>query len=137
MKNRFINIIVYSLKFVNHLYKKFSATEGVKTRKRTQLQPTSWTTIPVLVKIFKVLISELSNEIENAAAANESSEVNNFLKTQMFVFLKAYFYLLKTKIYIRFLLINLWSFKESEDDSDDENAILDRSQFVFIDLTET
>ncbi|XP_043478720.1 importin-9 isoform X2 [Leptopilina heterotoma] len=49
-------------------------TEGVKTRKRSQLQPTNWTTIPVLVKIFKVLISELSNEIENASAVNQSSE---------------------------------------------------------------
>lgn len=54
-------------------------TEGARTRKRSQLQPSSWTTIPVLVKIFKVLINELSNEIENASAANQSIEVSKLI----------------------------------------------------------
>ncbi|XP_046424857.1 importin-9 isoform X1 [Neodiprion fabricii] len=47
----------------------FAGTEaGVRTRSKAQSQPYQWTTIPLLVKIFKVIINELSNDIEAVCA---------------------------------------------------------------------
>ena len=52
----------------------------MRTRTRSQLQSPEWTNIPVLVKIFKLLINELANDIEAVSAANQSIEVSdNFL----------------------------------------------------------
>ncbi|XP_033214886.1 importin-9 [Belonocnema kinseyi] len=48
--------------------------EGMRTRTRSQLPAPHWTTIPVLVKIFKLLINELANDIEAVSAANQSIE---------------------------------------------------------------
>ncbi|XP_008544130.1 importin-9 [Microplitis demolitor] len=43
----------------------FAANDDViRTRSKAQSQPYQWTTIPVLVKIFKLIINELSNNIE-------------------------------------------------------------------------
>ena len=48
----------------------------MRTRTRSQMQSPIWTTIPVLVKIFKLLINELANDIEAVSAPNESIEVS-------------------------------------------------------------
>ncbi|XP_069141482.1 importin-9-like isoform X2 [Argopecten irradians] len=47
-------------------------TNGVRTRSKTANTPVQWTTIPVLVKIYKLLINELSNQIE-ASMSNQAS----------------------------------------------------------------
>lgn len=39
-------------------------TPGIRTRAKAKSTPDEWTTIPVLVKIYKLLINELSNAIE-------------------------------------------------------------------------
>ncbi|KAH9510177.1 Importin 9 [Bulinus truncatus] len=38
--------------------------QGIQTRSKAKNTPEQWTTIPVLVKIYKLLINELSNSIE-------------------------------------------------------------------------
>lgn len=48
----------------------------MRTRSKAAAQPYQWTTIPVLAKIFKLIINELSNDIE-AVAANQDSSVSN------------------------------------------------------------
>ncbi|XP_033341884.2 importin 9 [Megalopta genalis] len=48
--------------------------EGVRTRSKAESQPYQWTTIPVLAKIFKLIINELSNDMEAVAANQESDE---------------------------------------------------------------
>ncbi|XP_029043182.1 importin-9 isoform X1 [Osmia bicornis bicornis] len=48
--------------------------EGVRTRSKTESQPYQWTTVPVLAKIFKLIINELSNDIEAVAANQETDE---------------------------------------------------------------
>ncbi|KAL2717247.1 importin-9 [Vespula squamosa] len=51
----------------------FSGNEaGVRTRSKAEAQPFQWTTVPVLVKIFKLIINELSNDIEIINATQES-----------------------------------------------------------------
>lgn len=48
----------------------------MRTRSKAESQPYEWTTVPVLVKIFKVIINELSNDIE-AVSASQDTEVSN------------------------------------------------------------
>ena len=48
--------------------------EGVMTRSKAATQPRQWIKLPVLVKIFKLIIYELSNDIEAVAANQDSSE---------------------------------------------------------------
>ncbi|KYN23174.1 Importin-9, partial [Trachymyrmex cornetzi] len=50
--------------------------DGVRTRSKAESQPYEWTTVPVLVKIFKVIINELSNDIE-AISASQDTEVSD------------------------------------------------------------
>ncbi|XP_076177176.1 importin 9 [Ptiloglossa arizonensis] len=52
----------------------FSGNEGVRTRSKAESQPYQWTTIPVLVKIFKLIINELSNDIEAVTANQDTDE---------------------------------------------------------------
>lgn len=50
-------------------------TSGIRTRSKTANQPVQWTTIPVLVKIYKLLMNELSNQIEaNMCKAGKEDE---------------------------------------------------------------
>jgi hypothetical protein len=51
-------------------------TDGIRTRSQTQNQSPQWTNIPLLVKIYKLLVNELSNQIEaNMALEEEEEEV--------------------------------------------------------------
>ncbi|XP_024868417.1 importin-9 isoform X2 [Temnothorax curvispinosus] len=50
--------------------------DGVRTRSKAESQPYEWTTVPVLVKIFKVIINELSNDIE-VVSASQDTEVSD------------------------------------------------------------
>ncbi|XP_034939232.1 importin-9 [Chelonus insularis] len=53
----------------------FSTNEsGIRTRSKTQSQPCQWTTIPILVKIFKLIINELPNTIEFECVNNQNAE---------------------------------------------------------------
>ncbi|XP_053974223.1 importin-9 [Hylaeus anthracinus] len=52
----------------------FSGNEGVRTRSKAESQPYQWTTIPVLAKIFKLIINELANDIEAVAANQDTDE---------------------------------------------------------------
>ncbi|XP_015173193.1 PREDICTED: importin-9 [Polistes dominula] len=53
----------------------FSGNEtGVRTRSKAETQPLQWTTVPVLIKIFKLIINELANAIEVFNATQESDE---------------------------------------------------------------
>lgn len=47
----------------------------MRTRSKAESQPYEWTTVPVLVKIFKVIINELSNDIE-VVSASQDTEVS-------------------------------------------------------------
>ena len=50
----------------------------IMTRIQTQNQPPHWTNVPLLVKIYKLLVNELSNQIEaNMARDTEEDEVSN------------------------------------------------------------
>lgn len=44
---------------------------GPRTRSKAESQPQQWTSIPVLVKIFKLIINELLNGIEAVSASQE------------------------------------------------------------------
>ncbi|GLH02685.1 Importin-9 [Gryllus bimaculatus] len=52
---------------------------GTKTRSQSQNQMDHWTTIPLLVKIYKLLVNELSNAME-ASAAKTSEDLENTKK---------------------------------------------------------
>ncbi|XP_058802875.1 importin-9 isoform X2 [Phymastichus coffea] len=49
---------------------------GVKTRKKTQSSPMQWTKIPVLVKIFKLIVYELNYYLELHSADQENESDN-------------------------------------------------------------
>ncbi|GFG36391.1 hypothetical protein Cfor_01763 [Coptotermes formosanus] len=49
-------------------------TDGIRTRSQAQNQPPQWTHIPLLVKIYKLLVNELSVEIELNMARDEDEE---------------------------------------------------------------
>nr|CAB3256618.1 importin-9 [Phallusia mammillata] len=38
--------------------------EGIRTRSRTAKEPERWTVIPLLVKVYKLLVNELTNQLE-------------------------------------------------------------------------
>ena len=48
-----------------------------RTRSQKKLNPDQWTTIPLLVKIFKLLVGELSDHLENALASAQDIESEN------------------------------------------------------------
>ncbi|XP_014471469.1 PREDICTED: importin-9 [Dinoponera quadriceps] len=48
--------------------------DGVRTRSKTESRPYEWTTVPVLVKIFKVIINELSVDMEAVGATPDTNE---------------------------------------------------------------
>ncbi|XP_071759954.1 importin-9 [Centroberyx gerrardi] len=49
----------------------FSPDEGIRTRSKSAKNPERWTNIPLLVKIFKLIVNELSSVVEaNASRAN-------------------------------------------------------------------
>ncbi|KAJ9582618.1 hypothetical protein L9F63_023037 [Diploptera punctata] len=53
-------------------------SDGVRTRLQTQNQSPQWTNIPLLVKIYKLLVNELSNETEaNMARDVEENETDD------------------------------------------------------------
>jgi hypothetical protein len=49
----------------------------VRTRSKAGLHPYEWTMVPILVKIFKVIIYELANDIEAVNAAQDTETVNS------------------------------------------------------------
>ncbi|OCT91946.1 importin-9 [Xenopus laevis] len=52
----------------------FNMEEGIRTRSKTSRNPECWTTIPLLVKIYKLIINELSTVIEANATRNTEEE---------------------------------------------------------------
>ncbi|KAL6428614.1 hypothetical protein ACFW04_007913 [Cataglyphis niger] len=46
--------------------------DGVRTRSKAESQPYEWTSMPILVKIFKVIINELANDIEILNATQDT-----------------------------------------------------------------
>ncbi|XP_035243530.1 importin-9 [Anguilla anguilla] len=55
----------------------FSPGEGIRTRSKSTRNPERWTNIPLLVKIFKLIVNELSSVLEensNRAAAGDCSQ---------------------------------------------------------------
>lgn len=50
---------------------------GPKTRSQTRNQPDHWTNIPLLVKIYKLLVNELSNAMESNAAKDILEETDD------------------------------------------------------------
>ncbi|KAJ1139607.1 hypothetical protein NDU88_005976 [Pleurodeles waltl] len=52
----------------------FNMEEGIRTRSKTAKNPERWTTIPLLVKIYKLLINELSNAMEANATRQSAAE---------------------------------------------------------------
>lgn len=51
--------------------------DGVRTRSKTESRPYEWTTVPVLVKIFKVIINELSDDMEAVGATPNVSNIRS------------------------------------------------------------
>ncbi|KAK3762793.1 hypothetical protein RRG08_040490 [Elysia crispata] len=49
-------------------------TPGIRTRAKAKSTPEEWTTIPVLVKIYKLLINELSNAIEERLTQTQADD---------------------------------------------------------------
>lgn len=51
-----------------------NANEGIRTRSKSAANPDQWTEIPVLVKIYKLMIHELSNCLDHATAHKDEDE---------------------------------------------------------------
>ncbi|CAI9717889.1 importin-9-like isoform X1 [Octopus vulgaris] len=47
---------------------------GIRTRSQRNKTPTQWTRVPVLVKIYKLIVNELSNQMETNMATNIPDE---------------------------------------------------------------
>lgn len=45
----------------------------MRTRSKAESRPYEWTTVPVLVKIFKVIINELSDDMEAVGATQDTN----------------------------------------------------------------
>ncbi|MGH0188478.1 UNVERIFIED_CONTAM: hypothetical protein FKN15_029839 [Acipenser sinensis] len=64
----------------------FNPDEGIRTRSKTAKNPERWTSIPLLVKIFKLIINELSSVVEanssRTAAGDWSQESNDMWEDQ-------------------------------------------------------
>lgn len=58
----------------------------MRTRSKAESQPYEWTTVPVLVKIFKVIINELSHDIEVISASQEAEVSENVFAASTFSF---------------------------------------------------
>ncbi|XP_067129013.1 importin-9 [Centruroides vittatus] len=54
--------------------------EGIKTRTKSAQKPPKWTEIPVVIKIYKLLINELSNSMEQAMTQQDDdySDMENW-----------------------------------------------------------
>uniref|UniRef100_A0A8C6Y9C8 Importin 9 n=1 Tax=Naja naja TaxID=35670 RepID=A0A8C6Y9C8_NAJNA len=52
----------------------FNMEEGIRTRSKAAKNPERWTNIPLLVKILKLIINELSNAIEANASRQTAAE---------------------------------------------------------------
>lgn len=50
------------------------STQGIRTRSQRNSQPSTWTKVPVLVKIFKLLLNELSMAIEQDENQEEGDD---------------------------------------------------------------
>ncbi|KAK3101186.1 hypothetical protein FSP39_001615 [Pinctada imbricata] len=58
---------------------------GIRTRSKTANMPVQWTTVPVLVKIYKLLINELSSQMEanmNKAEEEDGEEEDDWEETE-------------------------------------------------------
>jgi hypothetical protein len=67
-------------------------TDGIRTRSQAQSQSPQWTYIPLLVKIYKLLVNELSNQIEeNMALEDEEEEVRERSYSCIYHFCLQYF----------------------------------------------
>ncbi|XP_059509503.1 importin-9 isoform X2 [Stegostoma tigrinum] len=62
----------------------FSADEGIRTRSKAAKNPERWTNIPLLVKLFKLLIGELSSVMEAniSRQSTAADEVNDMWEDQ-------------------------------------------------------
>ncbi|KAG9352855.1 hypothetical protein JZ751_017431 [Albula glossodonta] len=64
----------------------FSPEEGIRTRSKSAKNPERWTNIPLLVKIFKLIVNELSSVVEanatRAAAAEWSQDSGDMWEEQ-------------------------------------------------------
>ncbi|XP_036386381.1 importin-9 [Megalops cyprinoides] len=64
----------------------FSADEGIRTRSKSAKNPERWTNIPLLVKIFKLIVNELSSVVEanatRAAAGDWSQDSGDMWEEQ-------------------------------------------------------
>uniref|UniRef100_A0A3Q3JF31 Importin N-terminal domain-containing protein n=1 Tax=Monopterus albus TaxID=43700 RepID=A0A3Q3JF31_MONAL len=68
----------------------YNLEDGIRTRSKSAKNPERWTNIPLLVKIFKLIINELSTVVEaNASRANAGdwSQAEVFLIPLFFFFL--------------------------------------------------
>ncbi|XP_005100562.2 importin-9 isoform X2 [Aplysia californica] len=48
--------------------------QGIRTRSKAKNAPEQWTTVPALVKIYKLIINELSNAIEETITHNDDDD---------------------------------------------------------------
>ncbi|KAG7477778.1 hypothetical protein MATL_G00073280 [Megalops atlanticus] len=64
----------------------FSSDEGIRTRSKSAKNPERWTNIPLLVKIFKLIVNELSSVVEanatRAAAGDWSQDSGDMWEEQ-------------------------------------------------------
>lgn len=61
----------FSKEFDSFFLQVFSMEEKVRTRSQRAGHPERWTQVPVLVKIFKLIIYELSNAIDTNMGKDE------------------------------------------------------------------
>uniref|UniRef100_A0A8C3RYT7 Importin N-terminal domain-containing protein n=1 Tax=Chelydra serpentina TaxID=8475 RepID=A0A8C3RYT7_CHESE len=54
----------------------FNMDEGIRTRSKSAKNPERWTNIPLLVKILKLIINELSNAVEANASRQTAADWN-------------------------------------------------------------
>ncbi|KAG5275289.1 hypothetical protein AALO_G00145750 [Alosa alosa] len=52
----------------------FTPEEGIRTRSKSAKNPERWTNIPLLVKVFKLIVNELSSVVEANATRNSAAD---------------------------------------------------------------
>ncbi|XP_076124017.1 importin-9 [Alosa pseudoharengus] len=52
----------------------FTPEEGIRTRSKSAKNPECWTNIPLLVKVFKLIVNELSSVVEANATRNSAAD---------------------------------------------------------------
>uniref|UniRef100_A0A803T5Z7 Importin N-terminal domain-containing protein n=1 Tax=Anolis carolinensis TaxID=28377 RepID=A0A803T5Z7_ANOCA len=104
----------------------FNMEEGIRTRSKAAKNPERWTNIPLLVKILKLIINELSNAMEANATRQTAAEWNQGTYTY-FLEIKMHFYIFQywAKGFCSYICYRNYEDYYEDEDEDDPDALKD------------